>query len=48
MTTPKFLMGGIRLSRNFLGYNTGIAFLQCSFEQGLKALPFIFFFKAFA
>ena len=46
MKTPKFLMGGIRLSQNFLGTGTMKAGTYTVIEAGIKTAPFLLFFYA--
>ena len=45
--TPKFLMGGIKASKNFLGTNTMKAGGYAASEQVLKTLPLVMLFFAF-
>ena len=44
--TPKFLMGGVRLSQNFLGTGTAKAAAYSLAEVALKTAPIAFLFLA--
>ena len=42
--TPKFLMGGVNMAKNFLGWGTMKAGLWTAIEGGIKTVPLVFFF----
>ena len=43
--TPKFLMGGVNMSKNFLGWPTLQAGAWTAVEVSIKTMPVLFFFK---
>ncbi len=46
--TPKFIMGGVKLSKNFVGSNTIKQITYSGFEAGVKAVPLVLAFSSFA
>ena len=46
MQSPKFLMGGIRASKNFLGTNTMKSFMYVVIENTFKLTPVFMIFLA--
>ena len=48
MQTPKFMMGGVRVTKNFLGSSTMKAGTFSLGELVVKQVPFVMFFYALA